>query len=239
MSEDWKLIQRWAGVADDGVPGPATARAIVAKAALKPAFDRPAFLTRYINKAAPATTDAQVVDAATRLSVSPAHVRMVRAVESGGRSFDDGGRPVILFEPHVFYRRTQGRFGVTAFSYPQWGQKPYPTSFDGRWTQMADAAEKDEQAALESASWGLFQIMGFHWQDLAYDSVRDFTERMAASEAEHLEAVVRFIEKNGLAPALRRCKAGDADSCRDFAKGYNGAGYEKNQYHVKLAGALA
>lgn len=34
MSEDWKLIQRWAGVADDGVPGPATARAIIAKAAL-------------------------------------------------------------------------------------------------------------------------------------------------------------------------------------------------------------
>lgn len=29
--EQWKLIQRWAGVDDDGVPGPATARAIMSK----------------------------------------------------------------------------------------------------------------------------------------------------------------------------------------------------------------
>lgn len=34
MNDDWKRIQRWAGVADDGVPGPATARAIIAKAGL-------------------------------------------------------------------------------------------------------------------------------------------------------------------------------------------------------------
>lgn len=34
MSEQWKQIQRWAGVADDGVPGPATARAIIAKAGI-------------------------------------------------------------------------------------------------------------------------------------------------------------------------------------------------------------
>ena len=61
---------------------------------------------------------------------------------------------------------------------------------------------------------------------------------MAKSEGEHLEAVVRFIEKNGLAPALRRCKAGVPDSCRDFAKAYNGAGYEKNAYHRKMAEAL-
>lgn len=34
MKEDWKAIQRWAGVADDGVPGPATAKAIMAKAGI-------------------------------------------------------------------------------------------------------------------------------------------------------------------------------------------------------------
>ncbi|TXC73977.1 hypothetical protein FSZ31_04445 [Sphingorhabdus soli] len=35
MSEDWKVIQRWAGVTDDGVPGPATAAAIIAKAGIE------------------------------------------------------------------------------------------------------------------------------------------------------------------------------------------------------------
>lgn len=34
MTEDWKRIQRWAGVPDDGVPGPATARAVIAKAGI-------------------------------------------------------------------------------------------------------------------------------------------------------------------------------------------------------------
>jgi lysozyme len=47
MSEDWKRIQRWAGVADDGVPGPATARAIIAKAGIAEAPPPPG--TRQIN----------------------------------------------------------------------------------------------------------------------------------------------------------------------------------------------
>lgn len=37
MSDDWKLIQTWAGVAADGSPGPVTAKAIIAKLGLKAA----------------------------------------------------------------------------------------------------------------------------------------------------------------------------------------------------------
>lgn len=231
-------IQRHLGVAPDGKLGPVTLGAIAKAIGMTAGFDRAAFLARFVNTQAPAITEAEIDAAAQRLGVAAAHVRMIRAVESAGRSFDDKGRPVILFEPHVFHRRTNGSAGVTSFSYPRWGQQPYPKGYDGRWAQMADAAEHNEQAALESASWGLFQIMGFHWHDLGYASARDFAERMARSEGEHLEAVVRFIEKNGLAPALRRCKPGDPDSCREFAKAYNGAGYEKNRYHEKMAKAL-
>ena len=42
MNQDWKLIQTWAGVAADGIPGPATARGIIAKAGLKPVETAPA-----------------------------------------------------------------------------------------------------------------------------------------------------------------------------------------------------
>jgi len=35
MVDDWKLIQRWAGVPDDGVPGGITARGIIEKAGLR------------------------------------------------------------------------------------------------------------------------------------------------------------------------------------------------------------
>lgn len=42
MSEQWKAIQRWAGAAADGVPGPATARAIMAKAGIADRASAPA-----------------------------------------------------------------------------------------------------------------------------------------------------------------------------------------------------
>ena len=241
MSEQWKQIQRWAGVADDGVPGPATARAIIAKAgiaAADPAFDRAAFLARHVNTSAPAIRPDDITRAAVALQVTEKHVRAIQKVESSGQSFDNAGRPVILFEPHIFHRRTGGKYSPSSFSYARWKDKPYPKTFDGRWQQMADAAAKDERAALESASWGLFQIMGFHWQALGYASVQEFAAAMVKSEAGHLDALVRFIKVNGLAPALFRCKAGNPDSCRDFAKGYNGGGYEANKYHVKIAEAL-
>lgn len=200
--------------------------------------DRAAFLAQFVNTSASVITGEDMAAAAARLAVPVGHVEMVRQVESGGASFDNSGRPIILPEPHIFHRQTGGRFGRTAFSYPKWGEKPYPRSYDDRWTMLADMAAHDAEAALESASWGLWQIMGFHWKTLGYDSAEDFATRMARSEAEHLEALVRFIETNGLADELRACRAGSPDSCRAFARAYNGAGYAKNNYHVKMAEAL-
>lgn len=201
-------------------------------------FDRAAWVNAFVNTSAEAISDDDIARAASRLGVSAAHIRMIRAVESGGRSFDNSGRPVILFEPHVFYKRTKGKYGRTNFSYPKWGERPYPRGYDARWHQMADAASRDETAALESASWGLFQIMGYHWSTLGYTTVKAFTHAMVESEVGHLEAMLRFIERNGLKGALAQCKAGDPDSCREFARRYNGPGYEKHKYHVKLAEAL-
>lgn len=194
---------------------------------------------RYTNTKAPAITEADIQAAADKLGVTPAHIRMVRAVESGGKSFDDAGRPVILFEPHVFHKRTGGEWSPSSFSYAAWGARPYPKGYDGRWAQMGEAAAHNEAAALESASWGLFQIMGYHWRALGYASVQDFAKAMTKSEGAHLDALVRFIVANGLVGALRKCRAGDAESCRDFAAGYNGSGYVRNSYHIKLARALA
>lgn len=233
-------IQRRVGVTPDGKWGPNTATAIAKALGMTTAapFDRVAFLNLFINKSAPAITEADLKAAAEYLNVPVGHIKMVKAVESGGASFDNSGRPIILFEPHIFYRQTGGAHGITSFSYPKWGQKPYPKSYDGRWEQLADAATVDDEAAVESASWGLFQVMGFHWKALGYESALEFALSMVGSEAGQLTALVKYIAKNGLAPALRRCKKGDSDSCRDFAKGYNGSGYTKNNYHIKMARAL-
>jgi len=243
MKADWQRIQRWAGVPDDGDPGPVTARGIIAKAQISddggsPLLDRAEFLARYVNRTAPAIDDDDRVAAARKLGVTLKHIRMIEKVESAGRSFDDVGRPVILPEPHVFHRLTEGRFGVTAFSYPKWGTMPYPSTYDARWKVLADMAERDEAAALQSASWGLFQVMGFHWKVCGYESPYAFAAGMAGNEDDHLEAMVGFVDAENLEDDLLACRADDPESCRPFARGYNGAGYAKNNYHIKMAAAL-
>ena len=70
--------------------------------------------------------------------------------------------------------------------------------------------------------------MGFNWQKCKYNTLQDFINGMWKSESEHLRAFTHFIQTEGLGKPLR-----DGD-WRAFAKGYNGPGYEKNDYHVKL-----
>ncbi len=202
-----------------------------------PGFAREAFLDRFVNKSAPKLTSADIEFAAASVQVPSRNLRAVIAVESGGQSFGPEGLPIILFEPHVFHRRTTGRWSPSSFSYAKWRERPYPKSQIARWDQMAEAAARDAQAALESASWGLFQIMGFHWKALGYASAESFALAMAKSEAAQLGALVTFIKLNGLADELRAGST-NPDSWRAFARGYNGAGYAQNAYHEKLARAM-
>jgi len=99
--------------------------------------------------------------------------------------------------------------------------------------RLTMAREICEPAAIESASWGLFQIMGFHWRDLGYDSAEQFERLMQRSEGAQLDAFVRFIEAN---PHLH--KALRAGKWAQFAAGYNGPDYKANLYDVKLARAF-
>lgn len=213
-----------AGVARAATPAP-------------PKFERAAFLDRFVNTSAAKISSTDIEFAARSIGVADRNLRAVIAVESGGRSFGPEGRPVILFEPHVFHRRTAGRWSPSSFSYARWRERPYPAAQQARWEQMADAAARNEAAALESASWGLFQIMGFHWRALGYASAESFALAMAKGEAAQLSALVTFIKVNGLSDELRLVST-NPETCRAFARGYNGAGYAQNGYHLKLARAM-
>ena len=78
----------------------------------------------------------------------------------------------------------------------------------------------------------MFQIMGYHWQALGYKSVVDFVMIMSESEGKQLEIFVKFIQANKT--LLNAIRAKDFDL---FALTYNGTGYRKNNYHVKMARA--
>lgn len=189
-----------------------------------------------------------LVKASQRLGVPVAAVYALNEVESQGCGFFDNGKPAILFERHVMYERLQvirkpaddqeqlRRRAVALAEHAPNVVNPKAGGYvggTGEHQRLAQASQYDELAALESASWGAFQVMGYHWQRLDYASVQDFVAAMNRSEAEHLEAFVRFIETD---PALH--KALKALKWATVAKLYNGPNYQRNLYDVKLERAF-
>ncbi|NNA66209.1 N-acetylmuramidase domain-containing protein [Pseudomonas gessardii] len=188
--------------------------------------------------------NSDLVAAAERLDVPLASIYAINEVESKGKGFLDNGKPVILFERHIMYRqlatarhpgddlaelkRHAGQLATTTPALVN----PKPGGYIGGTAEhqrLAMARLIDDTAALESASWGAFQIMGFHWQRLGYTSVQDFVAAMSAGESQQFDAFTRFIETD---PVLH--KALKARKWAEFAKLYNGPDYQRNLYDVKL-----
>jgi murein L,D-transpeptidase YcbB/YkuD len=89
----------------------------------------------------------------------------------------------------------------------------------------------DAAAAQESVSWGLGQVMGAHWAWLGYASVEAMVAEARKSVAGQARLMALYIEKAGLAEALR------THDWEAFARGYNGPGYKKYAYDEKIASA--
>lgn len=215
-------IQRRAGLVVDGVAGPKTMEAL-----------RGEDCSRRLKEA-----DLQA--AADRLGVELACVKAVNAVESRGSGFLDDGRSVILLERHIAYRQAKAAdlpADTMALRYPNL-VNPNRGGYAGgaaEWARFENLRLITSDAiAIESCSWGLFQVMGYHWAALGYASAKDFQAQMTASEGKQLDAFVRFIEAD---PAL--LKALKAKKWAEFARLYNGPAYKENLYDAKLAAAFA
>jgi hypothetical protein len=172
-----------------------------------------------------------IEDAATELGCTVAAIKAVIDVESRGGFLADN-RPRILFERHYFSRLTGGRFDADHpdISNRKWGGYTGGAAEYGR---LGRAIALDRDAALRSASWGMFQIMGDNCGKAGFRGVEPFVEAMVSGEKAHLDAFVSFVKSCGLADELaRRDWAG-------FARGYNGPKYAENKYDVKLAAAFA
>jgi hypothetical protein len=172
-------------------------------------------------------------EAAARIGCNVAAVKAVTEVESRGGGFDPEGDPKTLFEGHWFHKYTKGIYSkdYPHLSYAKWTRKFYGKSWIQEKQRLNEAIELDEEAALKSASWGMFQIMGGNYEDCGFDNVFDFVAAMRDSEAAQLDAFVSFILARDLDHALIK---------RDwaaFAYRYNGPGYKTNKYDEKLAAA--
>lgn len=172
--------------------------------------------------------------AAQLLGCDVASIMAVAEVESYGSGFNPDDTPVTLFEGHKFHQFTDGRFDAKypTLSYPKWTREHYGKTWQAEQDRLQLAMGLDREAALKSASWGRFQCMGFNHGLAGFEKLQDFVNAMYASERKQLMAFVSFVINTGLAPALR------SQDWAAFAAGYNGAGFAKNKYDVKMAAAF-
>ena len=180
-------------------------------------------------------TKEQIIDAANSLGLSYAVLKAVIEVEARSSGFFSTGEPVILFERHKFWEMLGD---INWFTMRLKIMELHPRICNsssgsyGRFSEQHDklriAASYNRDVALQSASWGIGQVMGYHWKSLHYPSLQVFINDMYHSEAKQLEAMLRYIKVNNLVDELKR------QDWAGFARGYNGKGYAKNNYDEKL-----
>ena len=176
-------------------------------------------------------TNADISKVANDLNLPIAAVKAVIDIESAGSGFLADGRIKILFEAHWFSKLTNGRFNQShpQISSPRWNRSLYKGG-SAEYPRLTLARSLDEQAALKSASYGAFQIMGFNHKVCRFDTVSAFVEANRTALGQ-LDAFARFLKNEGLDVHLR------ARNWSGFARRYNGSGYKQNQYDLKLAKA--
>ena len=166
------------------------------------------------------------------LEVETAAARAVAEVESHGSGFLPAPaiRPKVLFEGHAFHKLTAGRYDkdYPNLSYPRWDRSQYSGSLAGEWKRLDQACLLDRAAALQSASWGMFQIMGFNYSYAGYPDVEAFVADQHAGAEEQVRAFARFISRPPFLKALRK------KDWAGFASAYNGPGYRQNKYDTKM-----
>lgn len=240
-----KDMQRRLGLAQDGLVGPSTIRAL--KLDLRPTLLR----------------ESDFEYAAKRLKCDPRTIKALTIVEAPKGGFNVDGTPTILYERHYFDKlfvwprkpgqtreglvevREKIRASQRDVSWPKpfTFKKVYDNgnavpSIDrygaGAWQyeRLNRARQFSDTVALQSASWGKFQIMGENALRCGWSSVQAFVRAMEASERDHLDAVIAFLHtKPGLVDAVR------GNDWRTIARLYNGPS-QVDYYAPRLAAAF-
>jgi len=177
-------------------------------------------------------TEQDYIEAAEKLNTEVAIIKAVAEVESAGSGFLKSGAPKILFEAHQFYKRVPVDVSDKTISVKGWTEaRKYYKYGNAEYSRLALAMSYDVNSALQSASWGKFQIMGFNFSYAGYDDVFSYVQGMWISEKKHLKAFLNFISAKGIIEPM-----GNKD-WNKFARIYNGSRYKENRYAEKLANA--
>ncbi|WP_192805102.1 type VI secretion system tip protein TssI/VgrG [Noviherbaspirillum aerium] len=169
------------------------------------------------------------VNAAKKLNVEVASIRAIAEVESKGRPFLEDGKPVILFERHRFHANTRGIFDKVAPHISNANRGGYGKAGIHQYDRLNEAVKLDRAAALKSASWGQFQIMGENYKQAGFSNVEDFVNASSEGADRQLESFVDFIRND-----KRLLNALQGKDWKTFARIYNGPAYKENAYDRKM-----
>lgn len=177
--------------------------------------------------------------AAQRIGCDTEAIMAIASVESNGGGFNKDGTVKTQFEPYVFYRRLKAKFGQARADLLQqqhpdiiWKKTGDYNSQAVELSQLDEAMLIDHDVAIESASYGAFQIMGYHWKALGLDSPQELRDRISSGEQGQLSILVLFVlADRRLVQALQ-----DKD-WQAVARIYNGPSYQKFDYDEKLEAA--
>jgi hypothetical protein len=165
---------------------------------------------------------------AVSLNVKAPEIWAVFAVETSGCGFLPDRRPTILYERHIFSRLTGGQFDDGDISSPTPGG--YGPSGAHQYDRLSRAMALNPDAALQSASWGLGQIMGENFGMAGFGNVETMVSAMCDSEDNQLLAFAAFLKSSKLDVALQ------SQDWTTFARGYNGPNFAQNHYDANLRG---
>lgn len=166
--------------------------------------------------------NSQIIDLAKKYGISYASLKAVIEVESGGIGFASDGKIIIQFEPSWFKRKSP----YTPSG--KWSQNGVERQ-SKEWIAFNDAFSKNPNAAMESTSIGLMQVMGFHYSLLGFKTVGAMWDFAKVSEANQLELGLKFIKSN-----TKMYNALKKNDFNIFAYYYNGSAYKKFNYHTRM-----
>lgn len=196
-------------------------------------------LDKQVKRMTKQTIDQAVAAAAIKHQIPYANLRAVVEVESNGVTYalvNGKQEPLIRWEGHYFdarltdAQRTEAR--RLKLASPKAQAIPNPRSQEDRWNKLLiPAININRQAAYESCSYGLGQVMGSHWKSFGYSDIMDLVDLARSGVGGQIELMLQYCVVNNLIDELQR---GDFTG---FARGYNGPNFAKFNYDGKMRDA--
>lgn len=166
--------------------------------------------------------------AARSMGVEVAVLKAIGKKESKGNSFYRQGQAVILFERHKMYANLRDK-GYTKTQLMNLKEK-YPRivnpiyggygTYTEQYEKLETAKKIDYDAAIQSSSWGKFQVLGCYYSN-SYSSTKELEEAMNMCEKQQFNYFIAYLK--GSTYLINAIKNKDWERIAQF---YNGANWK-------------